>query len=82
MICVNCGRPITEKICSYCGSDYRTDEEKKIIKCDHEYDSVRFEELPRNMYVNLLFKCRKCNQITTIRVTRGFICSMRERYYL
>lgn len=29
MICVNCGRPLSDKICDYCGTDYRADEEKK-----------------------------------------------------
>ena len=82
MICVNCGRSITDKICSYCGSDYRTDKEKETIKCDHEFDSVIIEEMPRHMYANLLFKCKKCNQITTIRVTKNFIRSIREGYYL
>ena len=28
MICINCGRPINGNICDYCGSDYRTEEEK------------------------------------------------------
>ena len=79
MICANCGRAMTDKVCSYCGSDFRTDEEKEKGKCNHEYDSVIFEELPRSMSGNFLFKCRNCNHITTIRVTRDFIRNMRER---
>lgn len=58
-------------------SDYRTDEEKKEIECNHIYDSVIYEESPEYMTVNLLFKCLKCNQFTTIRTTRDFIRSMR-----
>ena len=70
MICKNCGRPLNGKICDYCGTDYRTDEEKKEIKCNHIYESVMYEEDPRYMTVNLLFKCHMCNQVTTIRTTR------------
>ena len=76
MICKNCGRPINGNICDYCGTDYRTDEEKKEIECNHIYDSVRYEENPRYMTVDLLFKCHKCNQVTTIRTTRECFCSI------
>lgn len=80
MICVNCGRPINGKICDCCGTDYRTEEEKKEIECNHIYDSVKYEELPRNMYANLLFKCRKCNQVTTIPITRELFRSITGRW--
>ena len=69
MICKNCGRPISGKICDYCGADYRTDEEKKEVECDHLFESVIFEESIKDMTVNLLFKCRNCKQVTTIRTT-------------
>ena len=69
MICKNCGRPISDKICDYCGTDYRTDEEKKEIECNHLYNSVMYEEDPRHMTANLIFKCHKCKQCTTIRTT-------------
>ena len=76
MICKNCGRPLSGKICDYCGTDYRTDEEKKAVECDHIYDSVKYEENPRYMTVNLLFKCHRCNQFTTIRTTRELFRSI------
>lgn len=76
MICINCGRAINGKICDCCGTDYRTDEEKKEIECNHIYDSVMYEELPEYMLVNLMFKCQKCNKVTTIRTTRDFLRSI------
>ena len=80
MICKNCGRPIDGKICDYCGTDYRTDEEKKEIECNHIYDLVKYEEDLRYMTVNLLFKCNKCNQVTTIRTTRELFRSITGRW--
>ena len=80
MICKNCGRPISGKICDYCGTDYRTDEEKKEIECDHLFDSVMYEENWRDMTVNLLFKCQKCNQVTTIPITRELSRSITGRW--
>ena len=44
MICINCGRAINGKVCDCCGTDYRTDEEKKAVECKHLYDSVMCEE--------------------------------------
>lgn len=76
MICINCGRSINGKVCDCCGTDYRTDEEKKELECNHIYNSVIYEESPIDMTLNLLFKCQKCNQFTTIRTTRDFIRSM------
>lgn len=76
MICVNCGRPLSGNICDYCGTDYRTDEEKKEIECDHLFESVKYEESIKDMTVNLLFKCCKCNQVTTIRTTRELFRSI------
>lgn len=80
MICINCGRAINGKVCDCCGTDYRADEEKKEIECNHIYNSVIYEESPIDMTVNLLFKCQKCNKITTIRTTREFFRSMAERW--
>ena len=80
MICVNCGRPLNGNICDYCGTDYRTDEEKEKIECDHLFESVKCEESIKDMTVNLLFKCRKCNQVTTIRTTREFFRSITGRW--
>ena len=79
MICVNCGRAINGKICDCCGTDYRTDEEKKELECNHIYDSVMYEESPEYMTLNLLFKCQKCNQVATIRTTREFFRSITEK---
>lgn len=76
MICINCGRAINGKVCDCCGTDYRTDEEKKEVECNHLYESVMCEENPKDMFVNLIFKCENCNQTTTIRVTRRFFYSM------
>ena len=76
MICKNCGRPISGKICNYCGTDYRTDEEKKEIECDHVYDSVKYQESIRDQTVDFLFRCCKCNQVTTIRTTRELFRSI------
>ena len=39
MICINCGRAINGKICDCCGTDYRTDEEKKELECNHSVES-------------------------------------------
>lgn len=80
MICINCGRAINGKVCDCCGTDYRTDEEKKELECNHTYNSVTYTESPEYMTVNLLFKCQRCNQITTIRTTREFFRSMAERW--
>ena len=77
MICINCGRAINGKICDCCGADYRTDEEKKELECNHIYDSVMYEENPIDMTINLLFRCQNCKQVTMIRTTRDFIRSMR-----
>ena len=76
MICINCGRAISGKICDCCGTDYRSDEEKKEIECNHIYNSVMCEELPKDMFVNVMFKCQECNQVTTLRITRDFFYSM------
>lgn len=80
MICVNCGRPLSDKICDYCGTDYRTDEEKKEIECNHIYGSLIIEESSKYMTANLIFKCQKCNQFTTIPITRELFRSMTERW--
>ena len=77
MICINCGRSISDKICDYCGTDYRTEEEKKELECNHVYDSIMYEESPIDfMTAKLLFKCQKCNQTATICTTRKLIHSM------
>ena len=76
MICINCGRAINGKVCDCCGTDYRTDEEKKEIECNHIYDSAMYEESPIDLTVNLIFKCQKCNQVATIRTTREFLRSI------
>ena len=80
MICINCGRAINGKICDCCGTDYRTDEEKRKVECDHLFDSVVYEEHPIDMTVNLMFKCKKCNQVATIRTTRDFFRAMPARW--
>jgi hypothetical protein len=80
MVCINCGRAINGKICDCCGTDYRTDEEKKELECNHIYNSVMYEESIKDMNVNLMFKCQKCNQVTMIRTTRDFFRSMTERW--
>ena len=79
MICVNCGRSLSDKICDYCGTDYRTDEEKKELECNHIYGSVMYEESIKDMTVDLLFKCNKCNQVTTICATRDLFRSITRR---
>lgn len=76
MICVNCGRLTNGKFCEFCGTDYRTDEEKKTVECNHIYDSVIYEESPKDMTINLLFRCRNCKHIVSVRTTRDFIRSM------
>ena len=82
MICINCGRSINGKVCDCCGTDYRTDEEKKELECNHIYDSVVYEESMQYMTVNLMFKCKKCNHVVPIRITREFFRSMLEtRWY-
>lgn len=80
MICKNCGRPLSGKICDYCGTDYRTDEEKKEIECNHLFESFMYEESIKDMTVNLLFKCNKCNQVTTIRITKELFRSITGRW--
>ena len=69
MICKNCGRPLNNKICDYCGTDYRTDEEKEKVECNHLFESVMYEEYPKDMTGKLLFRCRYCNQVKTIPIT-------------
>lgn len=76
MICINCGRAINGKICECCGTDYRTDEEKKIAECNHLFTSVIYEESPKDMTINLMFKCQNCKHIISVRTTRDFIHSM------
>ena len=80
MICINCGRAINGKVCDCCGTDYRTDEEKKAVECNHLYDSVMREESLKDMTVNLMFKCLYCNQVATIRTTRECFRSMIGRW--
>lgn len=79
MICKNCGRPLSDKICDYCGTDYRTDEEKKEQECNHLFDSVMYEEHPIDMTANLIFKCHYCNHNVVIRTSRELFRSMTER---
>lgn len=69
MICINCGRPLNNKICDYCGTDYRTDEEKKKVKCDHIYDAIFYEEDIRNCCAYLILKCDRCGEETKMRIT-------------
>ena len=76
MICINCGRAINGKICDCCGTDYRTDEEKKELECNHIYDSAMYEESPIDLTVNLIFKCQKCKQVAKIKTTRDFLRSI------
>ena len=76
MICINCGRAINGKICECCGTDYRTDEEKKIAECNHLFTSVIYEESPKDMTINLMFKCQNCKHIASVRTTRDFISQM------
>lgn len=74
MICINCGRPLSDKICDYCGTDYRTDEEKNReknrVECDHIYDTVFFGDDMRHCCCFLLFKCDRCGEETKIEITR------------
>lgn len=79
MICKNCGRPLNSKICDYCGTDYRTDEEKKEIECDHLFDSFKYEENWNDMTVDFLFKCSKCNQVTRVHTTKDLFRSITGR---
>ena len=76
MICKNCGRPISGKVCDYCGTDYRTDEEKNKVECDHLFESVKYEESLEHGTVDFLFKCHTCNQVTRIRTTRDLFRSI------
>ena len=76
MICTNCGRTINGKVCDCCGADYRTDEEKKELECNHIYNSLIYEESPKDMNINLLFRCQYCKHIVSVRTTRDFIRSM------
>lgn len=69
MICINCGRPINDKICDYCGSDYRTEEEKKEVECDHIYDSMFYGVDIRHCYGHLIFKCDRCGEEIELRIT-------------
>lgn len=80
MICINCGRPLPGKICDYCGSDYRTDEEKKGVECNHLFDSVMYEEHPVDMTGALIFKCRYCNHTAMIRTSRDIFRSIAGRW--
>ena len=71
MICINCGRPLSDKVCNFCGTDYRTDEEKNKVECDHKYDEVFYEEDIRNGYKSyLIFKCYRCGKETRINITQ------------
>ena len=76
MICKNCGRPLTNKICDYCGTDYRTEEERKALECNHIYDSVMYEDFSMDRTPKLLFKCQKCKRIVTIPLTIDFFHSI------
>ena len=80
MICINCGRAINGKICDCCGSDYRTDEEKKTAECNHLFDSVMYEEHPIDLAGYLMFRCRYCDHVVKIRTSRDFLRSMLERW--
>jgi hypothetical protein len=55
----------------------RTDEEKKVTECNHLFDSLIYEESMKDMTINLLFRCRNCKHIVSVRTTRDFIYSMR-----
>ena len=69
MICKNCGRPLNNKICDYCGTDYRTDGEKKEAECDHIYDAVFYGEDIRKCQPYLLLKCYRCGKETRMNIT-------------
>jgi len=71
MICKNCGRAINGGICDYCGTDYRSEEEKKKDnKCDHVYDVMLYEDDIINCSAYLIFKCDRCGEETKMRITR------------
>ena len=70
MICINCGRPLSDKICDYCGTDYRTDEEKNRVECDHIYDAVYMSVNIKHNCADLLFKCDRCGEETKIKITK------------
>ena len=76
MVCVNCGRPLSDKICDYCGTDYRTDEEKKEVECDHIYDVMLYAPDMRHCRAYLLFKCYRCGEETKIRITERLMSKL------
>lgn len=83
MICKNCGRPMSDKICDYCGTDYRTDEEKKENnKCDHIYDGIFYEPDIRRCYGYLVFKCERCGEVTKLGITKKLRSNLTGGYYL
>ena len=76
MICKNCGRPLSDKICDYCGTDYRTDEEKNKVECDHIYDVMLYAPDVRHCCVYLVFKCDRCGEETKIRITERLMSKL------
>ena len=70
MICINCGKFVKGSVCECCGTDYRTDEERKKSECEHFYDSMRREYDVKHCAFRLSFRCCKCGEVLTIRTDR------------
>ena len=83
MICKNCGRPLNKKICDYCGTDYRTDLEKREAEeCDHFYDAVICEEDIRKCQNYLVFKCYRCGKETRMSISQRLTRNLTRGYLL
>ena len=55
MMCINCGKWVSDKtlICDACGTDYR---ENKEPQCDHVYDKFEVERNSMDFVYNLWLK--------------------------
>ena len=72
MMCINCGKWVSDKIliCDACGTDYR---ENKEPQCDHVYDKFEAELNSMDFVYNLWLKCEKCGETIELRCTEGLI---------
>lgn len=64
MICVNCGKIVSEKtlICDACGTDYN-----KKPKCEHFYNQYCACRNLKDCSVILSLKCKRCGEVTDLK---------------
>ena len=76
IFCVNCGKRLDNTlICTACGTDYNLKP-----KCEHLFDSYMLNEDVIHDYYDLHLKCKKCNEVITLNITKGLCRCIFERF--